>query len=224
MGARVRRESGWEEGALQAAGMATKQQIKTEHDMDGECQSDRLVFPMAALTHCYKHSALKQHEFILFTVLELRSLDSVSTSSSQGVLKGCFLLGALRGSSISLTFFLICCCSSALLGLWLLPSSSKQVASLYICHHIVFSSGRLPSCFLFPRRLSYLPLIRTITLHPAHPDNFRIISRSQDPYHIHKYWYSQVLGMKTRTFWGEAVSASHRANGRKWVWGSKKGH
>lgn len=91
---------------MQAAGMATKQQIKTEHDMDGECQSDRLVFPMAALTHCYKHSALKQHEFILFTVLELRSLDSVSTSSSQGVLKGCFLLGALRGSPISLTFFL----------------------------------------------------------------------------------------------------------------------
>ena len=58
-------------------------------------QSDRLLFPMAALTHCHKHSDLKQHG------------DSISTSSTQGILKGYFLLEALRGYPTSLIFCLL---------------------------------------------------------------------------------------------------------------------
>lgn len=161
MGARVRRESGWEEGGLQAAGMATKQQIKTEHDMDGEHQSDRLVFPMAALTHCYKRSALKQHEFILFTVLELRSLDSVSTSSSQGVLRAASSWGLWGDPPFPWLFFylLLFICTPWLVTPSFILEASGQ--SVYLSSYCFFL---WPTSFLF--------LISSSTfLPPSHKDH-----------------------------------------------------
>lgn len=118
--------------------------------------------------------------------------------------------------------FFIFCCGSALLGLWSLPLSSKQMC---ICHFLLTDIP--PISYFLIDLLASLSLGPSYCLRPTliilgkspHLKILNLIASARSPFYGNTH---RVLGIRRRACLGDCNSASHITNGRKWILGSTK--